>query len=177
MRLTIDERDFQIDAVDYQSGKVSLRDVTFQNGVGFPIFRSESTEYVRSFVEEQQWENIDAVEQKAVPETSESPDRYSIRLLPNEGGITGIWDAELNRFYEEDGQVLRFAEQNNAIQHLSDIKRIHGIEQTEPIFTTPTGIAYHIGEILSSKAEERQGVDMVIDRVCQTLRSIVPVNL
>ena len=165
MRLTIDERDFQIDAVDYQSGKVSLRDVTFQNGVGFPIFRSESTEYVRSFVEEQQWKSIDAVEQKAVPETSESPDRYSIRLLPNEGGITGIWDAELNRFYEEDGQVLRFAEQNNAIQHLSDIKRVHGIEQAEPIFTTPTGIAYHIGEVLSSKAEERQGVDMVIDRV------------
>ena len=52
MKLTIDERQFQIDAVDYQSGKVSLRDITFQNGTGFPIFRSEPTEFVRTFVEE-----------------------------------------------------------------------------------------------------------------------------
>ena len=41
--------------------------------------------------------------------------RYTIRLLPNEGGIAGIWDAALNRFYMEDGQILRFAEQDNAI--------------------------------------------------------------
>ncbi|MCD8012011.1 MAG: N-6 DNA methylase [Lachnospiraceae bacterium] len=56
MKLMIDNRQFAIDAVDFTAGKVSLRDITFQNGTGFPIFRSESTEYVRSFVEEQQWE-------------------------------------------------------------------------------------------------------------------------
>lgn len=59
MKLKIEDRQYQIDAVDYQTGKVSLRDITFQNGTGFPIFRNESTEYVRSFVEEQQWDNME----------------------------------------------------------------------------------------------------------------------
>ena len=72
MNLTIDERQFQIDAVDYQSGKVSLRDITFQNGTGFPIFRSEPTEFVRTFVEEQQWENIEDIDNPFVNQTEES---------------------------------------------------------------------------------------------------------
>ena len=57
--------------MDYQTGKVSLRDITFQNGAGFPIFRSESTEYVRSFVEEQQWDNLERepVQEPAEPQT------------------------------------------------------------------------------------------------------------
>lgn len=44
-----------------------------------------------------------------------SPDRYSIRLHPGEGGITGIWDEVLERFCGDGEQTLRFAEQNNAI--------------------------------------------------------------
>jgi N12 class adenine-specific DNA methylase len=55
MHLTIEGRAFQIDTVDFEQDKVSLRDLTFQNESGFPIFRSENTAYVRSFVEEQQW--------------------------------------------------------------------------------------------------------------------------
>ena len=165
-KLTIDDRQFQIDAVDYQSGKVSLRDLTFQNETGFPIFRSESTAYIRSFVEEQQWDNIESIEQEIKGEIStDAPDRYSIRLHPNEGGITGIWDAALDRFYEEGGQVLRFAEQDNAIEYLANIQRTKGMEPTEPIFTTPTGKVYHIGDSLTSKAVENQETLMVLERV------------
>ncbi|MCD8150117.1 MAG: hypothetical protein LUE92_11290, partial [Clostridiales bacterium] len=54
MEMEIEGRQFQIDAVDFQADKVSLRDLTFQGTSGFPIFRNESTAYVRSFVEEQQ---------------------------------------------------------------------------------------------------------------------------
>lgn len=72
MKLTIVERQFQIDAVDYQSGKVSLRDITFQNGTGFPIFRSEPTEFVRTFVEEQQWENVRDIDTPAAEQTEEA---------------------------------------------------------------------------------------------------------
>ena len=39
-----------------------------------------------------------------------SPDRYSIRLHPGEGGITGIWDEVLERFCGDGEQTLRFAE-------------------------------------------------------------------
>lgn len=63
----------------------------------------------------------------------DSPDRFSIRLHPNEGGITGIWDSALDRFYEEGGQVLRFAEQSNAIDYLSSIQRSRGMEPDAPV--------------------------------------------
>ena len=91
------------------------------------------------------------VEQIAAQEKSmNAPDRYSIRLHMNEGGITGIWDAALDRFYEEGNQVLRFAEQDNAIEYLANIQRTHGMEPTDPIFTTPTGKPYRVGEGISS---------------------------
>ena len=79
-----------------------------------------------------------------------SPDRYSIRLHPGEGGITGIWDEVLERFCGDGEQTLRFAEQNNAIVYLDGIKRDMGIEPSPPAFTTPLGYTYHIGDRISS---------------------------
>ena len=54
MELEIDGRKFVIDSVNFGADEVSLRDVTFQNRQGFPIFRAEHVAFVRSFVEEQQ---------------------------------------------------------------------------------------------------------------------------
>ena len=54
MELEIDGRKFVIDSVNFGADEVSLRDVTFQNRQGFPIFRAEHIAFVRSFVEEQQ---------------------------------------------------------------------------------------------------------------------------
>ena len=54
MELEIDGRKFVIDSVNYGADEVSLRDVTFQNRQGYPIFRAEHVAFVRSFVEEQQ---------------------------------------------------------------------------------------------------------------------------
>lgn len=51
-RLTIDGRQFEVDSVDDHTQSVSLRDVTFENGMGFPIFRQESVEFVREHVEQ-----------------------------------------------------------------------------------------------------------------------------
>ena len=79
-----------------------------------------------------------------------SPDRYSIRLHPGEGGITGIWDEVLERFCGDGEQTLRFAEQNNAIAYLDGIKRDIGITPSPPAFTTPLGYTYHIGDRISS---------------------------
>ena len=50
-RLTIDGRQFEVDSVDDYTQSVSLRDVTFEDGTGFPIFRQESVEFVREHVE------------------------------------------------------------------------------------------------------------------------------
>lgn len=51
-RLTIDGRQFEVDSVDDLTQKVSLRDVTFEGGTGFPIFRKESIDYVRAHMEQ-----------------------------------------------------------------------------------------------------------------------------
>ena len=104
--------------------------------------------------------------QEAQAAYMDSPDRFSIRLHPNEGGITGIWDSALDRFYEEGGQVLRFAEQSNAIDYLSSIQRSRGMEPDAPVFTTPLGNAYRVGDGFSSTAAEQR------DRTMQTTREL-----
>ena len=53
----------------------------------------------------------------------------------------------------------------NAIEYLANIQRTKGMEPTEPIFTTPTGKVYHIGDSLTSKAVENQETLMVLERV------------
>ena len=103
--------------------------------------------------------------QEAQAAYMDSPDRFSIRLHPNEGGITGIWDSALDRFYEEGGQVLRFAEQSNAIDYLSSIQRSRGMEPDAPVFTTPLGNAYRVGDGFSSTAAEQRDTLMVVERV------------
>ena len=103
--------------------------------------------------------------QEAQAAHMDSPDRFSIRLHPNEGGITGIWDSALDRFYEEGGQVLRFAEQSNAIDYLSGIQRSRGVEPDAPVFTTPLGNAYRVGDGFSSTAAEQRDTLMVVERV------------
>ena len=103
--------------------------------------------------------------QEAQAAHMDSPDRFSIRLHPNEGGITGIWDSALDRFYEEGGQVLRFAEQSNAIDYLSSIQRSRGMEPDAPVFTTPLGNAYRMGDGFSSTAAEQRDTLMVVERV------------
>lgn len=52
IRLTIDGRQFEVDSVDDLTQKVSLRDVTFEGGTGFPIFRTEPISFVREIVEQ-----------------------------------------------------------------------------------------------------------------------------
>lgn len=51
MELSIEDRRFCIDEINAETGTVSLRDITFQQGTGFPIFRRESIEFVHSVLE------------------------------------------------------------------------------------------------------------------------------
>jgi len=67
-RLAIDGRQFEVDSVDDHTQNVSLRDVTFENGTGFPIFRRESIDYVRA--------------QMARQEAAPQPDKPPAALTP-----------------------------------------------------------------------------------------------
>lgn len=51
MELSIEDRRFVIDSINNERGTVSLRDITFQTGIGFPIFRNESLEFVLRILE------------------------------------------------------------------------------------------------------------------------------
>lgn len=51
-RLTIDDRQFEVDSVDEVTQRVSLRDITFENGTGFPIFRLDPIGFVRAQLEQ-----------------------------------------------------------------------------------------------------------------------------
>lgn len=66
--LTIDDRKFVVDSVNTDFNKVSLKDITFQNSTGFPIFRSESIDFVKGIIEEQSKPQITAEFQKAKPQ-------------------------------------------------------------------------------------------------------------
>ena len=67
-RLTIDGRQFEVDSVDDHTQRVSLRDVTFEAGTGFPIFRKESLDYVRAHMEQS-----DIAQETVAPQADEPP--------------------------------------------------------------------------------------------------------
>ena len=52
--IVIDNRRYRIESVGEISGDVSMRDITFQNHVGFPINRVEKNSYIRRILEQQQ---------------------------------------------------------------------------------------------------------------------------
>ena len=52
--IVIDNRRYRIESVGEISGDVSMRDITFQNRVGFPINRVEKISYIRRLLEQQQ---------------------------------------------------------------------------------------------------------------------------
>ena len=136
-----------------ERGIVGGRIVDAEANRNSPFIRQVMADVERIAVQEAQAAHMD------------SPDRFSIRLHPNEGGITGIWDSALDRFYEEGGQVLRFAEQSNAIDYLSSIQHSRGMEPDAPVFTTPLGNAYRVGDGFSSTAAEQRDTLMVVERV------------
>ena len=54
--ITIDNRKYIIESIGKLSGDVSMRDITFQNEVGFPINRLEKIGYVQRLLEQEQIE-------------------------------------------------------------------------------------------------------------------------
>ena len=95
----------------------------------FRGFGSEAMEQLVSVVE-----NYEQGERRT--EDGELSNRFSIRRMPFEGGIVAIWDDAIKKYYGE-GQIYRFAEQDNAIEYLKNLQRENGIPEAV-IFTTKT---------------------------------------
>ena len=84
----IDGRRFVVDSVNLDFGKVSLQDITFRNATGFPIFRSESIEFMRRLVEISEAQRI--AELPTEPTVAEpKPELHNFRITDDHLGEGG----------------------------------------------------------------------------------------
>ena len=82
--IIIDNRKYLIESIGKISGDVSLRDITFQNNVGFPINRVEKIEYIQKLLEQEKTELLPE-EKTEAPAT----DRHNFRITDDAIGIGG----------------------------------------------------------------------------------------
>ncbi len=92
--ITVDDRKFVVDSIN--AGNVSLRDVTFQNSVGFPILRGESIEWLKSIIEVQTQEQPELpppnipkpqpIQNKVIYPEIPASERHNFRITDNELG-------------------------------------------------------------------------------------------
>ena len=82
--IAIDNRKYLIENIGKISGDVSLRDITFQNNVGFPINRVEKIEYIQKLLEQEKTE-LPPEEKTEAPAT----DRHNFRITDDAIGIGG----------------------------------------------------------------------------------------
>ena len=85
--ITIDNRRYLIESVGEISGDVSLRDITFQNSVGFPINRVEKIGYIRRLLEQVQPELPPEKEKAGSPAPSAL--RRNYRITDDALGVGG----------------------------------------------------------------------------------------
>ena len=85
--IIIDNRKYLIESIGKISGDVSLRDITFQNNVGFPINRVEKIGYIQKLLEQEKTElpSEEKTEAPAVPVT----DRHNFCITDDAIGIGG----------------------------------------------------------------------------------------
>ena len=82
--ISIDNRKYLIESIGKISGDVSLRDITFQNNVGFPINRVEKIEYIQKLLEQEKTE-LPPEEKTEAPAT----DRHNFRINDDAIGVGG----------------------------------------------------------------------------------------
>ncbi len=82
--IIIDNRKYLIENIGKISGDVSLRDITFQNNVGFPINRVEKIGYIQKLLEQEKTE-LPPEEKTETPAT----DRHNFRINDDAIGVGG----------------------------------------------------------------------------------------
>ena len=82
--IIIDNRKYLIENIGKISGDVSLRDITFQNNVGFPINRVEKIGYIQKLLEQEKTE-LPPQEKTEAP----AADRHNFRINDDAIGVGG----------------------------------------------------------------------------------------
>ena len=122
-RLTIDGRQFEVDSVDDHTQNVSLRDVTFEGGTGFPIFRKESIDYVRAHMEQP-----DMVRETAAPQTDEPPAALAPPKKKKQNALAYPLDADGRDYRITDDHIGEGAPLERFQRNLDAIRTLKTVE-------------------------------------------------
>lgn len=122
-RLAIDGRQFEVDSVDDHTQNVSLRDVTFEGGTGFPIFRKESIEYIRSHMEQS-----DIAQETAAPQTDEPPAALTPPKKKKQNALAYPLDADGRNYRITDDHIGEGAPLERFQRNLDAIRTLKAVE-------------------------------------------------
>ena len=122
-RLTIDGRQFEVDSVDDHTQNVSLRDVTFEGGTGFPIFRKESIDYVRAHMEQP-----DIVRETAAPQADEPPAALTPPKKKKRNALAYPLDADGRNYRITDDHIGEGAPLERFQRNLDAIRTLKTVE-------------------------------------------------
>ena len=123
IRLTIDGRQFEVDSVDDHTQNVSLRDVTFEGGTGFPIFRKESIDYVRAHMEQP-----DIARETTAPQTDEPPAALTPPKKKKQNTLAYPLDADGRNYRITDDHIGEGAPLERFQRNLDAIRTLKTVE-------------------------------------------------
>ena len=141
-RLTIDGRQFEVDSVDDHTQNVSLRDVTFEGGTGFPIFRKESIDYVRAHMEQP-----DTVRETTAPQTDEPPAALTPPKKKKQNALAYPLDANGSNYRITDDHIGEGAPLERFQRNLDAIRTLKTVEAENRTATAEeqTVLAQYVG--------------------------------
>ncbi len=141
-RLTIDGRQFEVDSVDDHTQNVSLRDVTFEAGTGFPIFRKESIEYVRSHMA-----YPDMAQDAQTPQTDEPPAALTPPKKKKQNALAYPLDANGSNYRITDDHIGEGAPLERFQRNLDAIRTLKTVEAENRTATAEeqTVLAQYVG--------------------------------
>ena len=123
-RLTIDGRQFEVDSVDDHTQNVSLRDVTFEGGTGFPIFRTEPISFVRKIVEQADPATLAPPQ----PQTDEPPAVLTPPKKKKQNALAYPLDADGRNYRITDDHIGEGASLERFQRNLDAIRTLKAVE-------------------------------------------------
>ena len=141
-RLTIDGRQFEVDSVDDHTQNVSLRDVTFEGGTGFPIFRKESIDYVRAHMEQP-----DIARETTAPQTDEPPAALTSPKKKKQNALAYPLDADGRNYRITDDHIGEGAPLERFQRNMDAIRTLKTVEAENRSATAEeqTVLAQYVG--------------------------------
>lgn len=142
-RLTIDGRQFEVDSVDDHTQNVSLRDVTFEGGTGFPIFRTEPISFVRKIVEQAD----PAALAPPQPQTDEPPAVLTPPKKKKQNALAYPLDADGRNYRITDDHIGEGAPLERFQRNLDAIRTLKTVETENRTATAEeqTVLAQYVG--------------------------------